>query len=570
MTSKAFTLKKQPSIEALLLAREIRPEAQKRFKEPDVDVDDIQGDALRGFNKPHLAFLALDIEDNNPKAIQNTKKWLADYVIPNVTTARDIIQFRQMFRMMREKRNGIKPTTVVQICFNISFSYEALSKLAPAEEVEKFYNPGVQSTAFKVGLPKRSLYLNDPKTGEGAKENWKLGGKSNPHILIQVGSDRTSLIQEEINTLVNGLKSLGNPLKITYQEFGKRREDLPGHEHFGFLDGISNFGARGTFTRQGTKIPQYVTPRFLHQQDPRSDLYGLPGQRLIWPGEVILGLPQQNANTRDPDQANLPGSSSFTGPDWAKNGTFLVFRRLRQDVPKFWKFMKESAAELAEHHGMAGFTEEHMGAKVVSRWKSGTPIIREPKADNPTLGSDRLANNAFVYQSDDAPYSLKPRGNTDGFPTGNPDPQGVVCPLSSHLRKVQPRDASTDIGNQYDTLKHLIIRRGIQYGDPIKDVMVDDGVDRGLLFVCYQASIDKQFEFLITHWANSPSNPHSGGGHDMVIGQSSADDRKRSFDVCLPDGTVKTVETTDEWVIPTGGGYFFVPSITALKDVIAK
>jgi hypothetical protein len=28
------------------------------------------------------------------------------------------------------------------------------------------------------------------------------------------------------------------------------------------------------------------------------------------------------------------------------------------------------------------------------------------------------------------------------------------------------------------------------------------------------------------------------------------------------------VVTNMEWVIPTGGGYFFVPAISALRDVI--
>ncbi|XP_022106435.1 dye-decolorizing peroxidase msp1-like [Acanthaster planci] len=571
MTSQGFIFKTQPSIAARLLARQVRPKDQWQytFDEPEVDVDDIQGDAFRGFNKPHLAILAIDIVDDQPATIQNTKKWLTDHVIPDVTTARDIIQYRELFRLMRERRDGVKPTSVAQICLNVSFSYDALLKLAPNKDVNKFYEPG-KNVAFKIGLPPRSTYLHDPSKGEGAQQNWIVGAKKNPHILIQVASDRKALIQEEIDSLQDGLKSLGNPLKITYQEFGKRREDFPGHEHFGFLDGVSNFGVRGTYKEQGTGKLLYITPRFLDEKDPRFGMYGLPGQRLIWPGEVILGLPKQNDKTRDPEQANQPGSSSYVGPEWAKNGTYLVYRRLRQDVPKFWKFMTESAAEIAKHPDMAHFTKDHMGAKVVARWKSGTPVIREPSTDNPKLGADRLANNAFVYQTKEGPYALKPHGHTDGFPTGSPDPLGIVCPLSAHLRKVQPRDASTDIGNQFDTLKHLIIRRGIQYGDVIDDIMVEDGKDRGLMFVSYQASIEDQFEFLITHWANNPTNPHNGGGHDMVIGQSKATNRERSFDVRLPDGTVKTLTTTDEWVIPTGGGYFFVPSISALKNVIAN
>ena len=147
---------------------------------------------------------------------------------------------------------------------------------------------------------------------------------------------------------------------------------------------------------------------------------------------------------------------------------------------------------------------------------------------------------------------------------------GAICPLAAHLRKMQPRDSTTDIGSGCDTLKRRIVRRGIQYGAPIADVGVEDGVDRGLMFICYQASIDAQFEFLVTQWANSDVNPNNGGGHDMIIGQSDARNRERRFDVKLRDGSVKQMKTMDEWVIPTGGGYFFVPSISALKNVIAR
>jgi hypothetical protein len=30
------------------------------------------------------------------------------------------------------------------------------------------------------------------------------------------------------------------------------------------------------------------------------------------------------------------------------------------------------------------------------------------------------------------------------------------------------------------------------------------------------------------------------------------------------------VSAANQWVIPTGGGYFFAPSIGALRDVVAR
>ena len=74
------------------------------------------------------------------------------------------------------------------------------------------------------------------------------------------------------------------------------------------------------------------------------------------------------------------------------------------------------------------------------------------------------------------------------FPAPAPDPDGRVCPFVGHIRKVNPRDDATDAGGPNDTLRRLMLRRGIPYGPP-KDrtrLFEDDGVDRGLLFMSYQ------------------------------------------------------------------------------------
>ena len=62
-------------------------------------------------------------------------------------------------------------------------------------------------------------------------------------------------------------------------------------------------------------------------------------------------------------------------------------------------------------------------------------------------------------------------------------------------------------------------------------------------------------------------------GHDPIIGQSNnTGDRTRQFFIELTDdtGTQRCEQLTapEDWVIPTGGGYFFTPSIDALKSTL--
>jgi hypothetical protein len=106
---------------------------------------------------------------------------------------------------------------------------------------------------------------------------------------------------------------------------------------------------------------------------------------------------------------------------------------------------------------------------------------------------------------------------------------------------------------------------------------------RGLLFLSYQTDIEKQFMFLASNWANAANAPVAavnivtpgeevGDGHDMVIGQGATDSRTR-FCV-IHEGSrksrISTLEAqTKEWVVATGGGLFFSPSISIVRLVLA-
>jgi hypothetical protein len=90
------------------------------------------------------------------------------------------------------------------------------------------------------------------------------------------------------------------------------------------------------------------------------------------------------------------------------------------------------------------------------------------------------------------------------------------------------------------------------------------------MFLSYQASIIDQFEFLNSSWMGDPIAPRSPGGFDMVIGQNGqpGEKRERSCVILKPPQT-GTVTAVRDAVVATGGGYFFSPSISALRDVLA-
>ncbi|NDP43596.1 MAG: Dyp-type peroxidase, partial [Aromatoleum sp.] len=262
-------------------------------------------------------------------------------------------------------------------------------------------------------------------------------------------------------------------------------------------------------------------------------------------------------------------------PAWTRDGAFLVVRKLEQDVPGFWRFAFAEAASLAQQPGFAGMSAERLAALMVGRWKSGAPLARTPRRDIPTLGADAMENNRFGYAASSSPFSARsPERSGAPFPEAAADERGVACPHAAHIRKMNPRDLDTVDGGAADTLTRLLLRRGIPYGpalaNPLAPTRAELRAPRGLMYLSYQASIGDQFEFLMRRWANRDDQPQ-GGGVDPIIGQGddAAGKRMRRIVITGTGGRAATLELRRDWVHAAGGGYFFAPSLTALRDVLA-
>lgn len=190
---------------------------------------------------------------------------------------------------------------------------------------------------------------------------------------------------------------------------------------------------------------------------PESLLFSNPGQQLIWPGEFVYGYPKQ---TLDP---LIPGEIKNPPESWMKNGSFSVFRRLKQDVPLFWRTMNRLSWSLKFKSSFKlNLGQVDIAARIVGRWPSGAPVSRLSEYDDPELGNDELVNNYFHYGSETNRLL-----EFDRFPRAKSDPLGITCPMMSHIHKVNTRDISNDTGGTFGSFQNRIIRRGLPYGPTI-------------------------------------------------------------------------------------------------------
>jgi Dyp-type peroxidase family len=532
--------------------------------EPILDIHDIQGNAVPGFLKPFMALYALTIRD-----VPETKAWLRD-LLPRLTTLGQVMPSRRRVREERIDRGvladvaGAAPPGAVaggaldDTWLNLAISHAGLSTLLAHSDQHLTELDEFSDEAFRLGLAARSTLLGDPSDpgSPGHVDRWVV---TDPDILLVLGADLSETLSRLVLQINGQLSSSG--MSMAYFERGGKLNPA-GKEQFGYKDGISQPGIRG---RLSHRADDYVTPRMISSKVvPDHDLYGLPGQYLVWPGEFIFGYPRQGADPL------LPGAPNLPGPAWAANGSYLVFRRLRQDVAAFRQFVAESATTLRDRPDYTDITPELVGARLVGRWPSGAPVARAPLADDPALGADPLANNDFQFATDTATLPLVSGDTSHAYPSAKADPIGLTCPLPSHIRKVNSRDAANDQGGRRASFNRRLLRRGLPYGPPLPPGAPDDGEDRGLLFLSYQASITDQFEFLCSSWMGDATNPRGPSGFDMLVGQNGqpGQDRVRGCTLLDAEGQPSLLSTRTDFVVPTGGGYFFAPSLRALREVL--
>jgi Dyp-type peroxidase family len=466
------------------------------------NLDNIQGNIV-GFNKDRQAFLFILL----PPAAQ-AREWLTE-VVADVATCREVRAFNDLFKLIRTRhhREGVVEATWV----NVAFTHGGLRKLGLSEDQLSQF-----PEAFSQGMRSRADRIGD--VGANAPASWVAGlGTAEIDGLLLVAADSLEDLHREVDHLVRQAARHG--VQIVFEQEGETRRDAPGHEHFGFKDGISQPQLDGLTT-------------------------GNPGDDIIALGECVLGHPRQGFEAPpQTDEYRPPPAQEPDGPEWATDGSYLVFRRLQQDVPAFQEFVQNQASPGAQ---------DLFGSKLVGRYRSGAPLAlannspTDPGITGALVDPDHI--NAFEYDN---------------------DPDGTDVPRAAHIRKVYPRKQEPP--SEEEAEKHRILRRGIPFGKPFHRGARPDlqeryspsprfPHDRGLLFLSYQASIERQFEFIQSAWVNSADFPESGDGQDPIISQS---EPNRTFHIPGRD----PIQGIAQWVTTTGGEYFFQPSIAALTSL---
>lgn len=454
-----------------------------------IDLAEVQALVLRGFgNLKEARFFLLGIDDRD-----GARRWLSD-MADTITSA-----------AMRPDRHAI----------NVAFTATGLRALGLAPDAIAGF-----SFEFRDGMVSehRTRILGDVE--DSSPEKWEWGGPTQRSVDILV-----MLYAADPEALEEGRSILhldGSGASIIKELETSRLTD---REHFGFHDGISQPAIEGS---------------------------GRPGspENTIKAGEFLLGY--ENEYGRYADRPSVDGSSDPKGvlpevpgaggrSDLGKNGTYLVFRQLAQDVRGFWGCMDIQSS------GLDGTLDrEALAAKMVGRWPSGAPLVAAPDGDDPTMADA----NDFGYHHE--------------------DPHGLRCPKGSHIRRTHPRDSlDPDPGTDASIAvgkRHRIARRGRQYGSVISPDeavgSVNGDEERGLHFICLNANLARQFEFIQHTWMNNPKFDGLYEDADPVV--TARGGRGGTF--TMPATPVRVrVTGLPSFVTVRGGAYFFLPGIAAIR-----
>jgi Dyp-type peroxidase family len=398
---------------------------------------------------------------------------------------------------------------------NLALTYTGLNKLGLDTAAMAFPVAFVEG----MGSERRARILSDD--GPSAPDRWLWGtGPNAVDILLMLFAHEEAALNASLADHRAAFAAGGIHEVVTL--FAQRHAD--GKEHFGFSDGIAQPAIRGETRSEPAR----------RRTNSANDVAA---------GEFILGYTNEyglTSETPKVDAAADPGAvlrlATSGKRDFGRNGSYLIVRQLEADVAKFWRFLD---TRTQGPNGSDPRAREWLAAKFVGRWPSGAPLVKTPFADDPALRND----NDFGFDA---------------------DRDGLLCPIGAHIRRANPRDGFAGESAPQSTRRsnrHRILRRGRPYGPRIADALVDDGASRGLIFICLNADIERQFEFVHQTWLNNVTFGGLENEIDPLIGSQS----EGAWMTVPKEPFRRRIKGIERYVTTKGGAYCFLPGLRALR-----
>jgi Dyp-type peroxidase family len=465
---------------------------------------DLQANILKGHGRNFAHHIFLRIKQDRAK---EARKWIVDFANTRITSSEKQLDDRNRHHATNEDGGPV---------FCLSISATGYKNLGVSE------NQVPSDSSFAGGLKSSAAKLADTPL------KWDKPFQETVDILIIAADDNPGKARELSTEIERGVSHFA---MVLINQRGKiLHQILPGGdsiniENFGYADGVS----QPLFLKDEIN-PQNASNKVWFDAEPLN----------------LLLVPDEGGKTAE----------SF--------GSYFVFRKLEQNIKQF----KLNEGDIPGGTGpnsplppiedASGKKNDDLpGGMIVGRFENSTPAV---------LSNGNAANIIHPAQiTNDFDYSTDSAGSISN---------GSKCPFHGHTRITNPRH---DVGAFAHTVR--VTRRGIPYDDvkrfgeediiEVTDKQLDDNTPEegvGLLFMCYQANLAKQFEFIQSTWVNKGNIGGRLVGQDGIIGQG-------------PNTTPKTLP--EKWGSPSpnqsfrfgghvtmkGGEYFFTPSISFLTSL---
>jgi deferrochelatase/peroxidase EfeB len=478
-----------------------------------LDLEDIQGFILRGYGMPMVRHFLLKVSD-----AANARSLLGRFVSGNEKDAPQMTTAEEWQVALAGPGAGDDPAFLPRrkpdYCLNVGITWAGLVALEVSERVPNlsFKSFG----AFVEGAAKRAERVGD--TGRHAPQNWVGGfGGGSDHVMVTLHALSPQAMTGYSRRL-SALFAEGNAFEELWRGDGMALFEIQNGKpmpttkvHFGYTDGIS------------------ITPTIRHGPEPI-----LPGrQEPCEPWLFVLLDEAENYYVPEP-------------PEFGRNGSFGVFKMMRQDVFGFESFLQSNKETI---------DPELLAAKICGRWRNGVPLALSPNTDSPEGGIKPDQLNDFEYVNKD----------------GSGDPKGLHCPIGSHIRRVNPRGQPvTGQGKPGGSNNsHRLVRRGMPYGPTTIPGEPDDGIERGLLGYFINSNIENQYEFVLRQWVNDAEfvGPVrlNAKSKDVMIGTNNPADS--IFEIRKTEGPPLKITGFPDFVTTQAVAYCFLPSVTALRFI---